>query len=340
MTLPTSRNTTYAVGNMVKSADLNDIQDYLIAHHPLINQIHQGVCYAGMGGNGAAAIRTMGRAGYIYKHDTSKAYAAGGLIIHHTGDTGWPVLAYITADDEIETSHDAAGAGKQRYDILSVKLTRSGMTTSLSQVVTTGAETSGWPVEPSTPAGYVKIAAIMVNDSGINFNELMDYRWPLGDSIVDVPFENYDSAHWAKDQAGIMTADGAAARNAIAYCPITTYGARIWKVGLAYELVAGSSAAATLMTYSISDSGTQDMDPQEVLTSKLLLHTGHAHFDACELKEPCWTTCMGEYHNPQKGVNHWNRILLLFNSGATHADKIWGARFYVSGAFYQDLSLT
>lgn len=174
-------------------------------------------------GPSTAHAYAIGNGGAIYADGTAFTNCAG--VIVQRIDAAAPdgsspkSLMYFVSEGEFSEEMPQAAAGNHRWDIITTQLVElganplnrdfkdavSGAVTStafdkfLQATPTTDGSTPGFlrtqgtevllaatPVEPATPAGHIKIAAVLVDDvaNAVDpYTELRDYRVPVGCTV-------------------------------------------------------------------------------------------------------------------------------------------------------------
>lgn len=270
MPIPTSRNTLYANGQAIASADLNDIQDWLCITYGLSKALAAGVVGDMMHRPSGATLRPLGRAAALYTQVAGAAPTMrfrGGLVVQGGGPAEMPFLCYRLVDNEISLAvGNHPGVGQHRRDIISARLVYTApgivtLQTQMTQGVAAGSE--GAAVDPATPAGYTKLASVYLTGAGpgsADVTKVRDFRVPLGRRIFNAicrdPMTLLTGTEWSITGFG-MTSDGAAARHAWFYPPsdAALWGLRLMRIGLIGLMPAGPAVApiATLVRHDMTD---------------------------------------------------------------------------------------
>jgi hypothetical protein len=157
--LPTSRNTTYAPGSQVKSADLTDIQDCIIGrkHGDLVFNISP---LGGHNGSGSAGIGATGGAGGA---DTDYYVVGAG------SSSEWFVSIPLVVGDRIKTMTfwHQRGGGAMKFDLR-------------KKVLATGADESVASV--SVAAGTTYTSSTLAVNYTLVATEGYYLRWTAGTS--------------------------------------------------------------------------------------------------------------------------------------------------------------
>jgi hypothetical protein len=126
------------------------------------------------------------------------------------------------------------------------------------------------PVEPATPSGFVKIAAFQVRFGETEFDpkqDIRDYRVPVGfreDHIVPKNF-SFIPDNWDVGESGMISSDGAGARQAFAICPVSGGTTRIMHVGYGIKFI-GPGVPSVFMARMDHNSSTAGTDVTRLIT--------------------------------------------------------------------------
>jgi hypothetical protein len=250
--------------------------------------------------NSATHCFVVGAGAYLTVTGTALRSGNGKGVVGQLVDTGAvdgddpTVLFYHVAEDEIATTHDAAHATLDRWDIVCIKLEQvdgasesrdfKDATTGLlssetldkrrsvtltKQVVKGSNATPGTAVEPSVPAGYVKWGALLIRAAHAGVFALSDLRaWttPLGGYMVGViiPSElasknsgtNGFLGAWSTDNGGYYIASSAATQLMVAHLPVCPYGARVTRLKVRAKISSGGYIRLYRLTGITTTGGT------------------------------------------------------------------------------------
>jgi hypothetical protein len=222
---------------------------------------------------------------------------------------------------------------------------------------------AGSPVQPSVPAGYVKLAAFYIEatwNTQLDEGYVMDYRVPVGLKIVDVVGPNWDHLENSDSVTVWVAGAGTLAKNpgdandryAYAICnPGTWLNGRILKVGFGGKRQAASTGALSIVRIDqLPDGGSQY--PEAVITtdyagSSLHPTAGSGDVEYRELSlmtgEPVWTNgyrsgfapANANFTPPFTGGAPYSpeaipRMALKYLAKSGEQDSICIARFYVA----------
>jgi hypothetical protein len=219
----------------------------------------------------------LGNGGAPYAADTGLTIKnLRGLVLQRTADsvpigTDPQFLSYYLEDDEYSSTL-AAVTTDPRWDIVCIKLEQESadaadqelrdfedaltreLTTSnvikkrkvkaTIQVVTGTEDVS--PVEPATPAGFVKIAAFQVRFGETEFDpklDIRDYRVPVGFREYHTIGRNfgYLPADWTESYLHLVSVTGSG-EIALSECPVAGGGYRVMAVGYGLYYTTGTPA--------------------------------------------------------------------------------------------------
>lgn len=369
------REVLFNDGEGLEPDDLNVLQrrlvalisDGILAHHARLSDDGHGgassshlfaIGNSGAPYAGAGAAEVLFRAGPVFRR------LAGAI------DGEDPItLLYFLDQDEPTQAHAAAGAGLERWDLYSIELAqedadpaddvsrdfKDAVTGALSTqtvgkirkvaatiTVTAGAEAAvGAAVEPATPAGHVKLAAVRVDDSGSAFDpttDIRDYRVPaLGWTVHSVPGCQFgrDPSHWPEDGPGIIIADAGGARDAWAHLPTIGGARRVVEIGLGSNILGGSAAAARLMRMNMTGSILGAVEDELAVITGSLLSAGTNAFRTYDvlgsLGTPLWANGYAAGYAVEVAGGSPRSVALKVTSGASTADMLLLARFWVAG---------
>lgn len=194
MTLPASRNTTYAPGTQIKSVDLNDLQDLAISYDLDLRELFLENFITDMlrTGGGGTVARPLGGAAFPKPTGGLNVGVEPGLIFFATGGTPAYVWTHPTAATTLAINTGVGiGAGNVRHDIISTRaVPGTAHKYTIEYVYTAGTPAvPGVVVEPAVPGGYERLARVeMANgQTVVTLDDIVDWRTPLGARRYRVP---------------------------------------------------------------------------------------------------------------------------------------------------------
>lgn len=283
-------------GQGIDHVDLNNFQKFLqaqvfdLAFRARMREVETGTpsgstpprCYGyGAGGNikaSVTALTSTNRPGIIATLPTPDTAPDG---------TDAQALLYLLATDELSTLHDAAHATLDRWDIVCVKLAQvldgstsrdfedattrepTSQTTNVTRTVTLTKQvvkgsnaTAGTAVEPATPAGFTKYAAVFVPATYASAfspaTHFRDHRVPLGqyDVAFVLPINGYLDG-FATSSAHVNGGVVAAGINNIGrfYIPLAPRGGRLMRLTVRAKITDGGGAGVMRLIRADMDTG-------------------------------------------------------------------------------------
>lgn len=370
------KETLYNDGESLDYTDLNEMQRFMRSQlfdsvlgsmawnntawehstYPDVSQIYAlraggEAYYAGSGGvsiavnPGLLAIATVASWGGVLSGSGDdvnliSAYYEGGLFTfgaNATGNPRWDILQATIANVEggAETRDFSTTGG-----VLSSQSLNKTRTATITVSVKAGTAAAS-PVEPTPDAGYVKLAAIRLNDGYAGGtarpDDLRDYRIPLGASAEKVIGRNMArTGTWADTGTtpiGIIVP--ASVQSAYAVPVQSSVNRRLMRVGLAREKIASSTGAVLLGRLDYAGIWTSI----STLTASLMVATGVAYEEySLAADAPVWSNGRGGRNIAQlesiAAVDDADSTLALaFTSDGTRQDALLWARFIFAGGF-------
>lgn len=371
MGLPTSREENLTGSSQISSALLNKLQDEIIRMHGaqslqfltgmLVDFLHRQSPTVLTWGD----CRPLGRAGVIYEQTSGNGPTLkfkGGLFVQRSGGNSiLPYLAYVAEDDELNVTLGAfPGAAQFRRDIVSVRLVATGGAVAMQTLVTAGVAsgTENGAAEPATPAGYTKIACVLLSGAGPgtgDITKLRDYRAPLGRVAKDVYIRDDYAAgigtDWSLSIRG-LTSDGAAARSL--FVPISPHVASPWETRLmSFGLLAlfetGPALSPAGRLVRIDEADVADLSGTEILniTSGIVDNDGQLNLRFMDLSNqiPVWGNgySQGYLNEPdpdQTPYTEYPRLWYRHTSASDKNDFLRLVRLeFAGGIFSQEITI-